>query len=111
MDTDTNDAVSARPGKDEDKTQFWRDHVDAWQASGKTQRGYATQHGLSVARFVYWKNKFYPRSTTKAAFVPVQITTTQHPVRLIHPNGVMIECQVGTEVSWLRSLLGLSSAP
>ena len=110
MNADVND-LSSLPGQDTAKTAFWKRHVDAWRDSNLTQRGYASKHDLAIARFVYWKNKFYPGTPmVKSKFVPARITMTQHPVRLIHQNGIMIECGVGTDVSWLRSLLGLSGA-
>ncbi len=110
MATPSRNKIASTPGQNTSKTQFWRDHVDTWRRSGQTQRGYAKQQGLAIPRFVYWKNKFYPNTPLKAKdFVPVQITTTQSPVRLIHPNGVTIECPAGTDVSWLRSLLWLNS--
>jgi hypothetical protein len=104
--------LSSLPGKDAAKTAFWKQHIDAWRDSNLTQRSYAAEHGLAIARFVYWKNKFYPNTSQakKKRFVRARITTTQHSIRLIHPNGIVIECGVGTDVSWLRSLLGLSSA-
>ena len=111
MDIDAREDVSARPGQNESKTQFWRDHIDTWRQSDLTQRGYAKRNGLGVARFVYWKNKFYPTTPPrKKDFVPVKITTAEQPIRLIHSTGVMIECPVGTDVTWLRALLGLTRA-
>lgn len=112
METDTSDGVSARPGQNDAKTRFWREHIDAWQQSNLTQRAYATQQGLPVARFVYWKNKFYPnRASSRADFVPVRVATpSASSLRLILPSGVIIECTTGTDVSWLRALLGLAVA-
>jgi hypothetical protein len=40
----------------------------------------------------------------------VRVTATRRPVRLIHPGGLVIECQAGTDVSWLQSLMGLTRA-
>lgn len=111
MEIETADA-SSLPGRATAKTAFWQQHVKAWQDSKLTQRAYAKQHGLVVARFVYWKNKLYPAPRTKQKqFVPVRVATPQHPVRLIHPGGFVIECTAGTDVSWLRSLMELNSAP
>ncbi len=103
---------SSLPGRNESKTAFWQQHVDTWLDSGLTQRAYAKLHGLTVARFVYWKNKLHPNPRTKQKqFVAVRVAALQHPIRLIHPNGFVIECNTGTDVSWLRSLMGLNNAP
>jgi hypothetical protein len=102
---------SLLPGRGATKTAFWKQHVDAWRDSELTQRDYAKQYGLVAARFVYWKNKLYPNPRTKQKqFVPVRVATTQHPIRLIHPSGFIIECSPGTDVTWLRSLMGLPGA-
>lgn len=102
---------SSLPGRAVAKTAFWQQHIDTWRDSELTQRVYARQHGLAVARFVYWKNKLYPNPRSKQKqFVPVRVAATQHPIRLIHPNGLIIECNPGTDVIWLRSLMGLTSA-
>jgi hypothetical protein len=110
MDTEVIDP-SSLPGQDASKTAFWKQHIDAWRHSKLTQRDYAKQHGLAIARFVYWKNKLYPSPRTRQnQFVPVRVTTSQSPIRLIHPGGLVIECNSGTDVAWLQSLLGLSGA-
>ncbi len=110
MEIETTD-VSSLPGQATAKTAFWQQHVKAWQDSKLTQRAYAKKHALVVARFVYWKNKLYPSPRTKQKqFVSVRVAATQHPIRLIHPNGLVIECSPGTDVVWLRSLMGLTSA-
>ena len=102
---------SSLPGRAAVKTAFWKQHVDAWRDSKLTQREYARQHGLAVARFVYWKNKLQPSPRKRQKqFVPVRVTATGHPVRLIHTGGLVIECQAGTDVSWLQSLMGLTRA-
>lgn len=111
MDTEVTNDLTTMPEDDETRTVFWQHHIDTWRDASLTQRAYARQHGLSIARFTYWKNKFYAnRSVTNTNFVPVRLAESRRPVRLIHPSGVVIECSAGTEVSWLRSLLGLVDA-
>ena len=104
---DTND-LTPLPDDDLTRATFWKQHVDAWGDTDLSQREYARQHELSIVRFTYWKNKFYPKtSPVHGDFVPVRIEGSQVPVRLIHPGGVVIECSAGTDVSWLQSLFGL----
>jgi len=110
MDTEVIDP-SSLPGQDASKTAFWKQHIDAWRHSKLTQRDYAKQHDLAIARFVYWKNKLQPSPRKRQKqFVPVRVTPTSHPVRLIHPGGLVIECHAGTDVFWLQSLMGLTRA-
>lgn len=111
MDIDKPKDMAAMPDDDESKTAYWRQHVSAWRDADLSQREYTRQHGLSIARFTYWKNKFYPSTPVrKKDFVPVRLGSPAGTVRLLHPSGLVIECAAGTEISWLRSLLGLSDA-
>ena len=114
MEADVNDELSAVADDNEAKSRFWQHHLNAWQASGLTQRAYARQHNLPAARFTYWKGKFYPGTSidkaSKSAFVPVRLDSLQSPIRLRHPGGVIVECPAGTDVNWLRLLMGFNSA-
>jgi len=95
------------------KHAHWKRHVEAWQGSGLSQRAYAQQHNLVFTRFVYWKNKLQPNHrVSRKSFAAVKLDPVQSsmPVRLILPTGLIIECQAGTDVVWLRSLMGLSHA-
>jgi hypothetical protein len=111
MEPDIASVTTPSPDNDATRTSFWREHINAWRDTGQTQREYARQHELSIARFTYWKSKFYPTTTVlKDSFVPVRLSAAPNPVRLIHPNGLIIECPAGTDVPWLRLLLGLADA-
>ena len=39
------------------KEQRGRQHVEAWRASGQTQKQYCEQHGLSRSTLAYWSSK------------------------------------------------------
>lgn len=39
------------------KEQRGRQHVEAWRASGQTQKQYCDQHGLSRSTLAYWSSK------------------------------------------------------
>ncbi|MDP7453081.1 MAG: hypothetical protein QGE95_12520 [Arenicellales bacterium] len=111
MELQDNDDSAPLPDDELTRGTFWKRHIDAWRATAMSQREYARQHELPIVRFTYWKNKFYPSTSSgRRSFVPVHMKGLQIPVRLIHPGGVVIECAVGTDVSWLQSLLGLNNA-
>jgi hypothetical protein len=111
METDIAGVTTPSADNDVTRTAFWHEHIDAWREAGQTQREYARQHELSIARFTYWKSKFYPSTTmVKDRFVPVRLSATPNSVRVTHPNGMVIECPAGTDVPWLRLLLGLADA-
>ena len=95
------------PDTDEERTSFWRDHVQTWQQSGLNQSAYAARHQLPLSRFNYWKRKFTASET--AAFVQVNLDTSAS-VRIYHRSGAVIECLPGTDTHWLRDLLGMHHA-
>lgn len=43
---------------DENKSQFWKNHLNAWSQTGTKQALYCREHQLSPRQFTYWKNKF-----------------------------------------------------
>lgn len=60
--------------KSTERMAFWRDHWEAWAASGVSQRAYCARHGLSLAAFGYWRNRIREAPATPApTFVPVVI--------------------------------------
>ena len=60
MESDIASVTTPSPDNDATRTASWREHINAWRETGQTQRAYTRQHELSIARFTYWKNKFYP---------------------------------------------------
>jgi len=65
-------------------SDFWRQHSDAWAASGLTQADYCSQQGLSLKTFGRWRTKFAadavddatrtPAAPRKSRLVPVLVT-------------------------------------
>ena len=43
--------------KDE-KTAYWRQQVDGFQASGLSAKNYCAQEGIAVATLHYWRKRF-----------------------------------------------------
>ncbi|MFT5211954.1 MAG: hypothetical protein ACI9CE_003695, partial [Flavobacterium sp.] len=48
------------------KSQFWQDHVTAWQGSGLSQAAYCKQHEIKSHNFAYWRNRLSPAKTPSA---------------------------------------------
>ena len=96
------------PEDDAGREAFWTEHIEAWRQSNLSQREYARRHDLPIARFTYWKNKLYPREPS-SSFVELKMEPGM-PVRIQHPAGAVIECLPGTDVRWLRALLGIDDA-
>jgi len=100
--------LPAIPESNTERAAFWARHVEDLLQSKLSHRAYAEQHGLPLARLTYWKQKLrpQPRST---AFVRASVEATS-PVRIHHRSGAVIECLPGTDVVWLKQLLGMPDA-
>lgn len=97
------------PVDDVDRVAFWTQHLQVWQRSGLSQAAYAKQHELPLARLGYWKRKL-DADVDRPGFVRVTVASSTAPVRIHHRSGTLIECQPGTDVHWLRDLLGMNNA-
>ncbi len=96
----------------QDKQQFWQDHVAAWDKSGRGQAEYCRHHGLNIKVFGYWKRKLCRKPTAGLTFVPVAIKPSQSTVskptatlRLIIRGGSCIEIGDGFNQDTLRRVL------
>lgn len=103
------DLVPALPVEDSERVAFWTRHIEAWRQSGCSQAAYVQQHHLPLARFGYWKRKL-DAERTQTSFVRVNVEPSAAPVRIHHRSGTLVECRPGTDVRWLRDLLGMDDA-
>ena len=94
---------------DESRERYWRERIGDWKESGLTQAEYARRHRITISTFGYWKRRFEPQPPSNA-FVSVSAASLS-PVRLHHPNGLVVECAAGTDIHWLRQLMGIADAP
>ena len=102
------DFLPAIPEGDAERKAFWTRHIQDLAQSNLTQRAYAERHQLPLARLTYWKQKLRPQPRS-SAFVRASIQTTSS-VRIHHRSGTVIECLPGTDVVWLKQLLGMPDA-
>ncbi len=79
---------------------LWKEHSEAWKASGLTQEAYCEQEGISYNSFVYQHNRLTsePKKTPlhfiEAKLRPVPMSS-QSSLQLLLPNGIRID--IGTE--------------
>ncbi len=62
------------------RSAFWREHLQAWQASGLSQADYCRQEGLCPSLFSHWKSRLAAE---------VYGTTVDEPSR---PEGLSRRC-------------------
>ncbi len=62
----------------------WKNHIEAWQASGLSQNAYCREHGLKSNQLCYWKRKLTTAkvdagvvsTASSKAFVPLSVNTS-----------------------------------
>jgi hypothetical protein len=96
---------------EQDKKQYWKAHVGAWEQSGIGQSAYCRREELNIEVFGYWKRKL-SRQASDLTFVPVAVKTTYTPrnqpgaaLRLLIGNNYGIEVGDGFHPDTLRSVL------
>jgi len=108
-----------------ERTAYWQQHIDDWQASGLSGTAYCQQYHLTYHCFVYWRGKFARAATrqdsevnqpgkTLSAFVAIQppvLPAAGTPaeeagsLQLALPNGLVIRNIRNTNLCTIRSLL------
>lgn len=92
--------------KSSGKTQgqgLWKDHSEAWKASGITQQAYCEQEGISYCSFVYQHNRLMSQSKKaplkfiEAKPEPTAISSQASGLQLMLPNGIRIG--IGAEIN------------
>lgn len=101
------------------KTQaqsIWKDHSEAWMASGISQRAYCEQEGISYYSFVYQhtrlmnQSKKTPLSFIEAKPEPAVIGGQAAGLQLLLPNGIRIG--IGSDINpvLLQTVLSVAGA-
>ena len=88
---------------------YWQQQIQAWTASGKSQKAFCEEMNLSYHRFGYWRRKFCQDSaerTKTTAFVPVTRQLSATTLSLSLPNGLVIEGIAENNVFLVGELLG-----
>jgi len=96
----------------------WRGHVDAWRASGGTQKAYCEQHGPRSHSLSYWHLRLAeesgpsrtggPLTLIPAAMVP-GVAASAPSLSLHSPQGWRLEFTALPPAGWLNALWGSRS--
>jgi hypothetical protein len=96
-----------------EKQQYWLTHIRACEQSGMTMKAYAKENSLNVGALYAWKKTLRrkgviegPESDAKPLFRKATVSDYNHGrARLLHPCGLVLEIDVGTDPHWVVSLL------
>ena len=101
----------SRQEENVEKRRYWKEHLDAWQASGLTQVAYCRQHDLSRFRFQYWKKRFQECDSLPALIeVPFSSVMAGRPhqsLRLVVGDQYQIAVERDFDPMALRQLIGV----
>lgn len=77
--------------------------VSRWRASGISAEKFCRGKAFSPSTLYNWHSKTEVEVTT---MVPVEIiNNVSSPVRIIYPNGIIVEMDQGTNTELIKSLL------
>ncbi len=83
--------------------------IEAWQASGLSQKAFCEQQALSPHRFQYWRRRFKDRNNAPApapAFIPLTFTHPAAPrAEIVYPDGKRLLLHHSVDAAFLKALL------
>ena len=91
----------------------WRGHVDAWRASGDSQKAYCEQHGLRSHTLSYWHRRLAKGPVSSAAGNPLTLVPAVRgpsaaaaaPILSLHsPQGWRLELATLPPAGWVTAL-------
>ena len=102
----------SRKATSEALTTYWREQIEAWRVSGKSQQAFCQQHDLIYHRFTYWRRKLTDhereRRPVHSALVPVRYrpTPSETMLSLVLPSGIELRGIVLDNLAVVQQLLG-----
>lgn len=73
----------------EEKSAYWRQHVESWKNSGLSQRDYCNQNALAFSSFGYWRNRLKTDGAV-GKLIPINVSRSA-AITVYLPCGVRIE--------------------
>ncbi len=91
-----------------EREQLWQERLAQWQASGKSQRAYAIEHGFPVRQFGYWVRRLR-KPEGAPALLPVRVSPSVTPAStsfsLRSERGWTLTLPIDVPASWLAELM------
>jgi len=96
------------------KEETWKAHRENWRRSGKSQRTYAEEQGLSVSSFTRWLRKLSEERDRQPGFIPLRMPKEIRQIRetiLIRGTGrVCLEVPLTIDRGRLQELIAVMEA-
>jgi len=97
---------SARHTREEEMFTLIKTSMD----SEISNKEFCKVHDLTPANFYYWKKKYLESAIKSEKFIPVKVQSPfafTNEIEICYPNGVHIKLPQGTDLSMIRSFIGL----
>jgi hypothetical protein len=92
--------------------RVWKQRVEAWRESGRSQKAFCQVHDLPYNRFVYWRRKFddgagrrEPAGSDGGFAAVVRESALDTALSLSLPNGLVVRGICAANVLVVRQLL------
>jgi hypothetical protein len=72
------------------KSQFWQDHITAWQSSDLPQATYCIQHEIKFHNFAYWRNRLSHAKVPSAKLMKLGAMPASSRVMINLPLGASL---------------------
>lgn len=82
----------------ETRTDDWRSHIEAWEATGLSQMGYCRANDLSYSQFIYWRRKLRPPEQSSPAQGPGGFVPVTHALPAMSQEGLTVALPNGVEL-------------
>jgi hypothetical protein len=94
----------------QERTQFWEEHIRAWQGTDISQAAYCRKNGLIRHRFGYWKKRLDPPQPKDISFVPLALPpnrmgSASRLISVVTPNGYTLELGSGFDPILIGQLM------
>ena len=97
----------------QNKRRFWEHHLEQWRQSGLSQLAYCRKHDLKPHRFYYWRRRIL-KPQPDVSFLPVTLPADtpqgSHLLRILMPNGCVLELEGWTEPEQLEHMVNIVAA-
>jgi hypothetical protein len=94
--------------------EYWRKHVEAWRASGLTQREYCRRHKLLKGTLSYWSSTLGRKHSVGSDLVEVGHTgvgakpsASPRPIEVVVEGRYLMRLWPGTDRDHMREVLSV----
>jgi hypothetical protein len=91
-------------------TQWWKQTIERWKASGQAQKAFCQEQRISFWAFRNWKTKLTGSTEQEPGFVEIQGLLPKQclhgtRIRITFPSGIAIEVDEAKTIEELKAII------